>query len=148
MHTKSALVSAVLILSGCAADPQFRGDNLDPQNIATIRGIGGTTGNFLASVLVPIGMQKEVLIFKVDGVKVNTWGSTNLVRIEAGKHLLAISCRFKMDGMSSYGHEEFTVEVKPGRTYQLDAEPKCYPLIRDITDAPVGQIEPTKEPRS
>ncbi|MHB8912813.1 MAG: hypothetical protein ACYC42_09250 [Lysobacter sp.] len=148
MHAKSALISAVLILGGCAADPQFRGEHLTPQNSATIRGIGGTTGNFLASVLVPIGMQKEVLIFKVDGVKVNTWGSTNLVRVEAGKHLLAVTCRFKVDGMSSYGHEEFTVEVKPGRTYQLDAEPKCYPLIQDITDAPVGQIESTKGPRS
>jgi hypothetical protein len=93
-------------------------------------------------------MQKEVLIFKVDGVKVNTWGSTNLVRVEAGKHRLAISCRFKVDGMSSFGSEEFTVDVKPGRTYQLDAEPKCYPLIRDITDAPVGQIEPAKGPGS
>lgn len=142
MHTKLAtLVSAVLMLSGCAADPQFRGENLDPQNSATIRGIGGTTGNFLAAVLVPIGMQKEVLIFKVDGVKVNTWGSTNLVRVEAGKHLLAISCRFKMDGMNSFGHEEFTVDVKPGRTYQLDAEPKCYPLIQDITDSPDGQMK-------
>lgn len=62
MHTKSALVSAVLILGGCAADPQFRDENLDPRNSATIRGIGGTTGNYLAAVLVPIGMQKEVLI--------------------------------------------------------------------------------------
>ncbi len=142
MHTKSAvLVSAVLMLSGCAADPQFRGENLDPHNSATIRGIGGTTENFLASVLVPIGMQKEVLIFKVDGLKVNTWGATNLVRVEAGKHLLAISCRFKVDGMNSFGHEKFTVDVKPGRTYQLDAEPKCYPLIQDITDSPEAQMK-------
>ena len=47
----------------------------------------------------------------------NTWGATNLVRAEPGKHLLAISCRFKVDGMSSYGHEEFTVDLKPGRIY-------------------------------
>lgn len=140
MRANWVLVSVILLLNGCAAAPQFSGEHLTPQNSATIHGIGGTAGNFLASVMVPIGMQKEVLIFKVNGVKVNTWGATNLVRLEAGKHLLTISCRFKVDGINRFSYEELEVDVAPGRTYQVDAVPKCDPLIRDITDAPVGPI--------
>lgn len=134
MHAKRALMGVCLLLGGCAADPQFRGEALDPRNSATILGIGGTSGDFLAGILVPIGAQKEILIFKVDGVKVNTWGTTKQVRLEPGKYQLTVSCKFRIDGRSSYAHEDFTVEVKPGRTYQLDAVPKCYPQITDVTD--------------
>lgn len=134
VNAGQALIGGLLMLGGCAADSQFSGDRIDPRSSATILGIGGTTGDFLAGILVPIGVQKEVLIFKVDGVKVNTWGTTNKIHLEPGKYRLTVSCRFKLDGRNSFAYEELAVDVKSGRTYQLDAEPKCHPQIRDVTD--------------
>lgn len=136
LRTASIFVSATtaLLIAGCAAGNAIPGATLDEQNSGTVKGIGGTVGSFFATIAKPIGITKEVLIFKVNGVKVNTWGSTNLVRLAPGDYQLTVSCSFKIDGMLIQGNAEIAIQIKPGHSYQLDAEPQCRPLVTDITD--------------
>lgn len=125
----------VLLLAGCAASTEIPGAAFDEGNSGIVQGIGGTVGSFFATIAKP-GMTKEVLIFKVNGVKVNTWGATNLVRLTPGEYQLTISCSFKIGGQLVQGRADVRIEVKRGHTYQLDAEPKCRPYVSDITDTP------------
>ncbi len=132
----AAVALIVSINAGCAATMQFPGAALDGVDGGTIKGVGGTAGSFLASALQPIGVAKEVLIFKVNGVRVNALGSANLVHLVPGEHKLSISCAFSIDGRLIQDGAELTAEIKRGHVYQLDATPRCNARITDITNAP------------
>ena len=95
---RAMLALIVSITAGCAATAQFPGAAREGVDSATIKGVGGTVGSFLATALQPIGVSKEVLLFKVNGVRLNALGSTALVRLVPGEHQLSIRCAFSIEG--------------------------------------------------
>lgn len=120
------------VAAGCATTSQFPGAALDGASGGIVKGVGGTVGSFLATALQPIGASKEILLFKVNGVRVNALGSTALVRLIPGKHQLSIRCAFSFDGRLIQDGAELTAEIEAGHVYQVDATPPCNASVTDM----------------
>ena len=123
----------IAVASGCAATHQFPGSAAESATGGTARGIGGTVGSFLATAMSRMGSSKEVLIFSVNGAKVNTLGAVKLVRLTSGTHRLNIGCAFQVEGRLIQQHADISLEVVDGHIYQLDATPPCSVAISDST---------------
>jgi len=127
------LLAASLFLCACASTAQFPGAAVEGTPGATVKGIGGTVGSFFAVASPHPGVSKEVLIFSVNGKKVNGMGATNLVRLTPGTQELVVSCSFNIEGQLIQQHSSVSLQIENGHTYQLDAKPPCVVSVTDAT---------------
>ena len=129
MKASSAILIFWIVAAGCASSGEFRGAAAEGGPGAIVKG----TGSGLGVTFGGLGVAKNIRLHRVNGERVNSMGSADVVRLSPGMHRLTVACAFKIDGRLMQQHAEIGLEVLDGHTYQLDAAPPCKVSATDVT---------------
>ncbi|HHL30969.1 MAG TPA: hypothetical protein ENJ41_00190 [Oceanospirillales bacterium] len=125
-------------LAGCATQ-NFRSNATPEQrkSIAIVYRQGGAVSSFVSSMIMPIGMKKNINIVTVDGEKIVANKSSNRREywLKPGEHEIEIKCTVQFDSSFYDGKASVRKNLLAGREYVLDAvipnknQNICNPII-------------------
>lgn len=115
----------LLLVSACATNyPKSSATSHVKEEAVIIYGQGGGVSGFLKSILLPIGVQKDIELLRADGGTIDNKGESTKREywIKEGEHSLYIRCSLKIGGFLLQGGTEISVSLVAGGKYILDAK--------------------------
>ena len=112
---RSTLIASSLLLAACSsATRNLKESPLSPDE-ALVRGV---ESSFLSSLLLPVGVHADVVIFKVDGKKLAE--PSTEVTVAPGPHVISTRCDGTVDGSIQFsGQNAVEFEAVGKHVYQL-----------------------------
>ena len=112
---RSTLIAFSLLLAACSSTTRnLKESPLSPDE-ALIRGV---ESSFLGSLLLPLGVHADVVIFKVDGEKLAE--PSTEVSVAPGPHVISTRCDATVDGSLQFsGQNMVEFEAAGKHVYQL-----------------------------
>ena len=145
------LITLTLVVACESTLPRSSDNSIGKDGAAVVFGQGGGAAGFIKSLVIPIGVQKDIYISSLNGGAVENRGENSQREywINDGVHLLSVRCSIQVGGVIIRGRGEIKADLVANKQYVLDAKigheegefgvigkvETCIPYLRDKSDS-------------